>query len=245
MVKDFVLDWKDNLDFGIILEQNWMFEEACEKLPRGQRFYCFSIDRDVYTIDLKNRRYGLLQSNGSSSTACYVEELVKRGAKNIYRIGTCGSLQKDIELGDIVLSKSSIRDEGTTFQYVDKDFPAESDPVRLEELSKYLSNKKDLKLHTGMTWTTDGRFVESNEKILRFSGMGIKSVDMETSAVLVVCSVRKVPGFSISIVTDSPIEDLNKSFKGYIKDLEYVKKISEKKFMDILKGVIDFSSNVK
>jgi nucleoside phosphorylase len=100
-------------------------------------------------------------------------------------------------------------------------------------------------LHTGMTWTTDGRFVESNEKILRFSGMGIKSVDMETSAVLVVCSVRKVPGFSISIVTDSPIEDLNKSFKGYIKDLEYVKKISEKKFMDILKGVIDFSSNVK
>ncbi len=241
MVQESLLDWNDSLDIGVILEQHWMLEEICKKFTNGKRFYCFSIDRLVYVKDINCKRFAFLQSNGSSSTACFVEELIKRGAKKIYRIGTCGSLQKKIEVGDIVLSSSAIRDEGTTYQYVDKKFPAISDLKSLKKISNIL-NKNNAKTHIGKTWTTDGRFVESKDKILRFSNMNIKSVDMETSTVFVVSSLRKIMGFSLSIVTDKPINDLKSNFKGVIKDLKLVKSISRKKLIDIVNCIKEFES---
>ncbi len=61
---------------------------------------------------------------GCPSTAIAVEELIKVGAEVFIRIGTAGSLQKEVELGHVVISTASVRQEGTTLQYVPIEYPS-------------------------------------------------------------------------------------------------------------------------
>ena len=56
-----------------------------------------------------------------------MEELIKIGADTFIRIGTAGSLQKQVGLGDVVISTASVREEGTTRQYVPLSYPAVAD----------------------------------------------------------------------------------------------------------------------
>jgi len=49
---------------------------------------------------------------GIPSLSIYVNELVQCGAKRIIRVGTCGSLQVNIKVGDIVLAQGACTDSG-------------------------------------------------------------------------------------------------------------------------------------
>jgi uridine phosphorylase len=64
---------------------------------------------------------------GGPSAAIAFEELIRVGAKVLIRVGTSGSLQRDIHLGDLVVAQGAIRDEGTSRQYVPIEWPAVAD----------------------------------------------------------------------------------------------------------------------
>lgn len=232
-----ILNFDENVDIGIILEQNWMLYEIAQRFCGGRLFYVFSIDRNVYKVREKEKTYAFLQAHGASIIACYAEELIKRKANTIYRIGTCGSLQRNIDIGDIVLSLAAIRDEGTSNQYIPPYFPSIADINILIEIERNLK-KSGLTVHTGITWTTDGRFVESNEKIKLFSEFGVKSVDMETSALYIVCYLHRIPSLSISVVTDTPINDLDKEFKGEIPDMERNRLLLSERLYTIISAIL-------
>lgn len=237
--KNKIWEFNENIDVGIILEQGWMLEEIIKNFSNGEYLYCFLIDKDMYILNNNGKKYLFLQSNGASIVACRVEEMVKWKAKRIYRIGTCGALQDNINYGSVVLSIAAIRDEGTSHQYVPSYFPSVSDPELLVRLKEKLLSFQ-IPIDIGITWTTDGRFVESNEKILSFSKLDIKNVDMETSAFLTVCRFHKVPGLSIGIVTDKPIQDLKEEFKGRIHDFPSVKAIVSQLLYKIISVIFDF-----
>ncbi len=61
---------------------------------------------------------------GGPATAIALEELIVLGARTFLRVGTCGSLQDYVGLGDTVISTAAVRDEGTTRQYVSIEYPA-------------------------------------------------------------------------------------------------------------------------
>ena len=66
---------------------------------------------------------------GGPSTAIAVEELIHCGAKVFIRVGTCGSICKesfDPKWEGVVIT-GSVRDEGTTVQYVPIEYPAIAD----------------------------------------------------------------------------------------------------------------------
>lgn len=64
---------------------------------------------------------------GGPSTAIAAEELIRVGARVLIRVGTSGSLQPSLKLGDLVVAQSAIRDEGTSRQYVPIEWPATAD----------------------------------------------------------------------------------------------------------------------
>src|ERR671928_1155152 len=45
---------------------------------------------------------------GCPSAAIVIEELVQLGCKKLLRVGTCGGLQPDMELGDLVVAVSAV-----------------------------------------------------------------------------------------------------------------------------------------
>ncbi|MHA2023551.1 MAG: nucleoside phosphorylase, partial [Candidatus Thorarchaeota archaeon] len=57
-------------------------------------------------------------------TAIVIEELANVGAETFLRVGSCGTLKEDIELGDIIISTAAVRLGGTSKQYVRPEYPA-------------------------------------------------------------------------------------------------------------------------
>ncbi|ABP89703.1 probable uridine phosphorylase [Streptococcus suis 05ZYH33] len=65
---------------------------------------------------------------GGASTGIAVEELARIGVECMIRIGSCGALQPEMQMGDLVILNGAVRDEGTSRAYVDPIFPAVPDP---------------------------------------------------------------------------------------------------------------------
>lgn len=91
---------------------------------------------------------------GGPSTAIGVEELFMTGVRNFIRIGTCGGMNEKVKPGDLIIPTGSIRLEGTSDEYVPKEFPAVPDfslTTSLVEATKY----KNYNYHTGVVQCKD------------------------------------------------------------------------------------------
>lgn len=156
---------------------------------------------------------------GCPSTAIAVEELIKIGADTFIRVGTAGSLQKEVGLGDVCITTGAVREEGTSRQYVPISYPAVADldvTLALREGAKRLGFKH----HCGIGHCKDAFFIEGDENLPIAQENSMKwdawyksnviSTSMESSALFVVSSIRKVRAGEILAIIgltydDSPI----------------------------------------
>lgn len=65
---------------------------------------------------------------GAPGTAIAVEELIVAGARQIIRVGTCGSLQPDIDAGQIIIATAAVQYTGVVRELVPAGYPAVADP---------------------------------------------------------------------------------------------------------------------
>lgn len=161
--------------------------------------------------------------NTSPIVAMCVEELKQSGVTDVIRIGTCGGLHKELKVGELILAVGAVRGEGTSSCYADLKFPAVASPTLLPQFSNELC-KRGHTCHMGNVWTTDGRYVEQDDEVVKMNACGVLSVDMETSALYVVSGIRRMNALSISVVSDLPIEELGEAVKGSM-DKECSKKV--------------------
>ena len=61
---------------------------------------------------------------GGGSAEIYLTDLINRGADTFIRVGTTGTLQENVRIGDIIINDASIRLDGTSDLYIMKEFPA-------------------------------------------------------------------------------------------------------------------------
>src|SRR5256714_11201406 len=61
---------------------------------------------------------------GGPSVAIGVEELHELGVHTLLRVGTCGALQPEVKVGDLVIAVAAVRSEGTPGGYVPQEYPA-------------------------------------------------------------------------------------------------------------------------
>ncbi len=138
---------------------------------------------------------------GCPSTAIAVEELVKIGADTFIRVGTAGSLQKEVGLGDLCISTGAVREEGTTRQYVPLSYPAVAD-LDVTLALRQAAQKLGYKHHCGINHCKDAFFIEGDcdapmaqqQKMLweTWYRSNVISTAMESAALYVVSSIRKV-----------------------------------------------------
>lgn len=136
---------------------------------------------------------------GAPSTAIAVEELAQLGVHTLVRVGTCGAIQRAIGPLEIVVSTGSIRDEGTTRQYVDLSFPAVPDLELTAGLVSAL-RQQGVRIHVGITHTKDAYYSERADKQLLpriaaqrwqwLRAAGVLATEMEASALFVLGTLR-------------------------------------------------------
>ena len=134
---------------------------------------------------------------GGPSTAIAVEELKKAGVKAMIRIGSCGALQPEAKVGDLVLVEATVRDEGTSLGYAPLSYPAVAD-FELLSACKESAKKQGFSWHMGIGRSHDCLYRDENPQIYEeWARRGVMASDMETASLYVVGRVRGVKTASI------------------------------------------------
>ncbi|MBW2126201.1 MAG: nucleoside phosphorylase [Deltaproteobacteria bacterium] len=138
---------------------------------------------------------------GAPQAVMAMEKLVVLGAKRIWMLGWCGSLNPDLRIGDLVLPTWAVSEEGTSQHY-----PISQSPPRpSKELNRSLERaleKRGIIPFKGPVWTTDAPYRETETKVKIHQDRGIVAVDMELSALMTVALFRSVQFAAALIVSD-------------------------------------------
>jgi uridine phosphorylase len=117
------------------------------------------------------------------------------------RVGSCGTLQPEVALGDLIISTGAVRLESTTSYYVHDGYPAVADyeaVLALIEAAELLGNRT----HVGLTATAPGFFGAQGRPIpqlpIRYPDLAedmarqrVMNFEMEASALLVLASLAR------------------------------------------------------
>ena len=118
---------------------------------------------------------------GAPLAACFMENLVSFGCKNIIAMGCAGVLNQKIARGHLIIPNSAIRQEGTSYHYVAPGKYIEYSPKIINKMTDFLT-KKRIPFVCGRTWTTDALFRETKDLIAMRKKEGCVCVEMENSA---------------------------------------------------------------
>lgn len=143
---------------------------------------------------------------GSAGASVCFEELIKIGAKVLLRVGTCGSLQDDLQQGEHIIATGAIREDGVTPLLVPIGYPAIADPEVTQAIEKAcLAESAPYKC--GIMLTSDMFYPGVLPGSLElYSKVGVPGVEMECSALFVIASLRKVRAGAIATIDGNPLK---------------------------------------
>ena len=185
------------------------FGEAIEKILSActhriiTYFKAESIRLPIYEIEYKNEKLVLLQAYvGAPGAAAQIDELTALGCRKFIACGGCGVLQKDIAVGHIIIPIAAVRDEGTSYHYVEPSREISANARVVKVLENTLSEQK-MPYIRAKTWTTDAIYRETPAKIQQRIREGCVTVEMETSAYIAVSQYNEVDFGQILYAGDS------------------------------------------
>lgn len=120
-----------------------------------------------------------------------LEKLICLGCKVFMICGGCGVLEKGSLPGDIMIPVSAIRDEGTSYHYVEPSREIEMEPAVVDVLCNYFS-ERDIPFKKVKTWTTDAMYRETADMLSYRISEGCSVVEMECASYLAVARYKNV-----------------------------------------------------
>jgi uridine phosphorylase len=134
---------------------------------------------------------------GGSSAGIAIEELRNIGVTAMVRIGSCGALQSDIALGDLIFACGAIRDDGASRAYVDVRYPAVPDTALLGHCIA-AARENGWPCHTGVVHSHESFYIDTNDaESAHWAACGALGADMETAALFTIGRLRGVRTASI------------------------------------------------
>lgn len=210
-------------------------EALVKKIQKPMKNFSF-MEHTMYTGEYEGIR--ITAMNGgmfSANTAITTEIVCNVQAENLIRLGSCGALREDINVGDLILATGSIRGDGVTPYYVDDKFETLPDTKLTDALEK-AAEKLEVKLHKGKVWSTDALLRETKELVEEKAGAGAIAVDMVSSAFLTIAQLYKVKAASMLAVSDN----LMTTEMGFTNPVYYIAETSminvALKAIEILEG---------
>ena len=140
---------------------------------------------------------------GAPGAAIAFEEVIAAGAKQIIRVGTCGSLQNDIQSGTLIIATAAVQSTGYGRETVPPGYPAVADPALTLALQKAAVHH-NYPHHTGIVVTRDNFYAgvttphTPDYQIL--SEAHVLAVEMECAALFIVGTLRQVATAAILAV---------------------------------------------
>ena len=113
-------------------------------------------------------------------------------AMGVTRVMFCGGggvLDRNIEVGQILVVEGAIRDEGFSYQYIAPSRVIYADKETNDRIIRYMK-ENEIPYLQGLTWTTDAIFRETPDRIALRKEEGAKIVEMEQAGCIAVAQFR-------------------------------------------------------
>jgi uridine phosphorylase len=146
----------------------------------------------VYEILYNDQRLAFFHPGiGAPMAAGLLEEVIAMGCQKFMACGGCGVLVNNVDVGNLIVVSSAIRDEGISYHYIPPAREINANQAGLNALIKTVK-KHGLPYQVGKTWTTDAPYRETAERISRRREEGCISVEMEAASLMAVAQFREV-----------------------------------------------------
>lgn len=140
---------------------------------------------------------------GVPSISIYVNELMQSyDVQNLIRVGTCGAIQEDIKVRDVILAMSASSDSQTNrllFNQIDFAPTASFD---LLHKAYQVASERNLNVKVGNIFTSDSFYRESLDLYKKLAAYQVLAVEMESSALYTLAAKYKRNALSILTVSD-------------------------------------------
>ena len=147
---------------------------------------------DVYVLEHDGFRVALVHPGvGAPLAAGFLEELIGLGGRAFIAVGGAGALVPDLTLGHVIVPTAAVRDEGTSYHYLPASREVEPTADALAAIVATLE-ARGVPHVAGKTWTTDGFYRETRDKVARRVAEGCLTVEMEAAAFFAVAQFRGV-----------------------------------------------------
>ena len=157
-----------------------------------------------YTGTYKGKRVSVQGTGmGMPSASIYIHELINDyKVKKLIRIGTCGALQADVKIRDVIIAQGATTDSAM----LGREFPN----INLAHLGNFdlllksyeLGLKNNLNLRVGNIYSSDTFYKEDAEIQTKLAAHGILAVEMEIGALYYLASKFGVEALALLTVSD-------------------------------------------
>lgn len=157
-----------------------------------------------YTGTYKGRKISVQGTGmGVPSISIYAHELMESyGVQNLIRVGTCGAIQQDVQIRDVILAMSASTDSAINrvrFRYVDYAPTANFELLqKAYEAAKYAG----VNVRVGNVFSADTFYNEDQESVRLWADYGVLALEMEGAALYTLAAKFKRKALAILTVSD-------------------------------------------
>ena len=154
----------------------------------------------IYSFEHNGKTIGFFRSCiGGAAAAGLLEEITAMGAKRVLYFGSCGSLDKNITAGHLLVPTSAYRDEGTSYHYAP---PSDYIEVRSADRLSEIFDELSVPYIKTRTWTTDAIYRETQDNMAKRKSEGCSVVEMECASIMAAAQYRGIDAYQFLYAAD-------------------------------------------
>jgi purine-nucleoside phosphorylase len=140
---------------------------------------------------------------GIPSIGIYANELIQSyGVKNLIRVGTCGAIQDDVKVRDVIIAQATCTDSNMNrIIFPGIDYAPVADFGLLKKAYD-TGVEKGLNIRVGNVFTADMFYRENMDLYKKVASYGVLAVEMETTALYTIAAKFGVNALTILTVSD-------------------------------------------
>jgi len=160
-----------------------------------------------YTGEFEGRPVSVQATGmGCPSAAIVIEELVQLGVKRMLRVGTCGGLQPDLALGDLIVALSAIPADATARHLVGTDQHVPTASWELVHGAVHVAKDVGQSMRLGPVVSSDLFYNPDGGQYERWSSRGVLAVEMEAAVLFTLGALRGFAAGCLLTVSDVVVE---------------------------------------
>jgi 5'-methylthioadenosine phosphorylase/purine-nucleoside phosphorylase len=157
-----------------------------------------------YTGTFEGRPISVQASGmGCPSAAIVYEELIQLGVSRIIRVGTCGALQPQMAMADIVVAMGATPADHTALTYTGGEPHAPVADWELVALAARLALERGERVHVGAIVSSDVFYDPDVDRGRRWAARGHLGIEMESAVLYTIAALRGISALTMLTVSDT------------------------------------------